>query len=111
MYTQKINTARGSILLLMDDDYRIVKPVKAYFKFLYNKGKSPNTIITYCYHLKLYFEYLQEIGITYDQIFSDDLPDSKGPLDYFADFIMYLQYPNYFHKIIFNKNQQEQIKL
>lgn len=40
-------------ILLNDNGIPVVK----YLKYLDNKEKSPNTQKTYCYALKLYFEY------------------------------------------------------
>ncbi|WP_413783533.1 site-specific integrase [Peribacillus muralis] len=42
-------------------------------KYLDNLAKAPNTLRSYCYHLKLYFEYLDSSGLSYDSITMDDL--------------------------------------
>ena len=89
MYAQQINSRRGKIKILLDDNYKPVKPVNNFLKSMLNRGKSPNTITTYCYHLKLFFEFLQNIGITYDDVYADESSE-KGPMDYFSDFIIYL---------------------
>ena len=40
-------------------------PIAKYLKSIDNSEKSFNIQKTYCYSLKLYFEYLQEIDIDY----------------------------------------------
>lgn len=94
-HMQTVITRRGKIKILLDENYKVVLPVKKFLKYLDNKLMSPNTITTYCYHLKLYFEYLEEINIAYDEIFDDK---DNGALDYLSNFITYLQYPDYFKK-------------
>ena len=51
--------------LLVDDNGLPVIPVARYLKYIDNTGKSFNTQKTYCYSLKLYFEYLKQIKEVY----------------------------------------------
>jgi len=37
-------------------------------KYLYNSGKTPNTLKGYCQALKAYFTYLGQLGIDYNQV-------------------------------------------
>ncbi|WP_430675537.1 site-specific integrase [Lysinibacillus pakistanensis] len=39
-----------------------------YLKYLFNIGRAENTIKSYEYHLKLYFEFLEVEKIDYQQI-------------------------------------------
>lgn len=54
-------------MLLNDNGIPVISVVK-YLKYLDNKEKSPNTQKTYCYALKLYFEYLNEISVDYRNV-------------------------------------------
>lgn len=54
--------------LLVDDNGLPVIPVARYLKYIDNSQKSFNTQKTYCYSLKLYFEYLKEINMDYKNI-------------------------------------------
>lgn len=108
MYAQQINSRRGKIKILLDDNYKPVKPVNNFLKSMLNRGKSPNTITAYCYHLKIFFEFLQAIGITYDDVFADESSE-KGPMDYFSDFIIYLQFPQFFGGKIINFNRDQEV--
>ncbi|MGG1442467.1 transposase [Brevibacillus laterosporus] len=38
-------------------------PVILVAKYLDNIGKAENTLKSYCYHLKLYFQFLKECGV------------------------------------------------
>lgn len=51
--------------LLIDNAGMPVLPVAKYLKYLDNGEKSSNTQKTYCYALKHYFEYLNEVDIDY----------------------------------------------
>lgn len=99
MMTIKIRTSKGdNVLTLADDNRHKIKEVEAFLQFLYKTGKSPATIEAYCYSLKHYYEFLEEKGITYNDVFVEN--ENYGPLDHFSDFIKYLQYPEYFKGII-----------
>lgn len=54
--------------LLIDDNGLPIIPVAKYLKYIDNNNKSYNTQKTYCYALKLYFEYLQELDIDYKKV-------------------------------------------
>lgn len=54
--------------LLVDDNGLPIIPVAKYLKYIDNSEKSFNTQKTYCYALKLYFEYLQEIDVDYRNV-------------------------------------------
>lgn len=45
--------------VLIDLQGQLVQPAMQYMKYLDNTGKSINTLRSYCYHLKLYFEFLE----------------------------------------------------
>lgn len=92
MKVQDINTIRGVRYILLDNEYKPIDSVKRYLKFLDNTGKSPYTLKNYAYHLKAYFEYLNIIDISYDELNTEE---GKGALELFSDFIAWLQYPNY----------------
>lgn len=82
--------------LLLDDDYKIISPVKSYLDhLLLHSTKSPNTRKAYCQALKFYFTYLQEIGTTYD--FICESIDKSG-FEILADFICWLRNPEYINK-------------
>lgn len=59
--------------ILVDKSGQPVIPVARFLKYLDNLAKAPNTLRSYCYHLKLYFEYLDSSGLSYDSITMDDL--------------------------------------
>lgn len=64
--------------MLLDDKRLPVIPVVKYLKYLDNGEKSYNTQKTYCYSLKLYFEYLKEIDVDYRKINMNILSDFVG---------------------------------
>lgn len=92
MKVQEIDTSRGVRYILLDNEYKPIDAVKRYLKFLDNTDKSPNTLKNYAHHLKIYFEYLNIIDISYDEL---NTQRGKGSLELFSDFIAWLQYPNY----------------
>lgn len=94
-----ITTKNGTKLItLADDNRQKVTEVEMFLKFLYKTGHSPNTIITYCYSLKAFYEFLELKDMNYDDVVQQS--DNYGPIDFFQEFIMYLQYPDYYKGII-----------
>lgn len=57
---------------------QIVKPPTLFIKYLYNVGKSPNTLKTYATALKYYYEYLEQINKDFDKVTLDDLSNFVG---------------------------------
>jgi integrase/recombinase XerD len=72
------NGGQQTRYILVDGGGQPVIPVIKYLKYLDNLAKAPNTLRSYCYHLKLYFEFLSENGISYDSIGIDDLSKFIG---------------------------------
>ncbi len=58
---------------VVDDDGNEIKIVLKFIKFKDNIGYSRNSLKMYCYHLKLYFEYLKEKNKKFQNITVDDL--------------------------------------
>lgn len=44
--------------IVLNENGEPIEPIMKYIKYKDNLGKAPNTLKTYCYHLKLYWEYL-----------------------------------------------------
>ncbi|WP_425305446.1 site-specific integrase [Brevibacillus laterosporus] len=53
-------------------------PVIKYLKYLDNLGKAENTLKSYCYHLMLYFKFLNEERKVYEDVSLDLLSDFIG---------------------------------
>ncbi|MCU5765295.1 tyrosine-type recombinase/integrase, partial [Bacillus cereus] len=71
------------LYILLNKEYQLVEPVMRFVKYLDNTGKSPNTIKTYCYHLKLYYEFMDQREINLNEISFEEL----------ANFVGWLRYP------------------
>lgn len=74
----------GGVVVLLDDNMRIVKPVQGYLKKQAQVGKSFNTLIANGRDLKLYWDFLNYKGYDYTQI----TPVNIG------EFIEFLRSPN-----------------
>lgn len=64
--------------ILLDPKDTPVIPVIKYLKYLSNIGRTENTLKSYAYHLKLYFEFLEEKKIDYQEINLQTLADFIG---------------------------------
>lgn len=73
----RLDSNRRRYLLVEDNGIPVI-PVAKYMKYIDNSDKSYNTQKTYCYSLKLYFEYLNEIGVDYRNVNIDILSDFVG---------------------------------
>jgi integrase/recombinase XerD len=79
----EISVGEKTRYVLMDDKNKPVIPVIKFLKYLDNTGKKENTLKSYCYHLKLYFEFLQQVEIEYRSVDINSL----------ANFIAWLRNP------------------
>ncbi len=68
----------GNRYILVDGGGEPVIPVIKYLKYMDNIGRSVNTLRSYCYHLKLYFEYLVEKELSYESISIEDVAKFIG---------------------------------
>lgn len=103
MKVQEIKTNRGIRYLLLDDDFKVIDEVYRYLKYLDVSGKSPNTIRNYAYHLKAYYDYCATIGISPLSIFENN---ARKPIDFFCEFMLWLQYPDYVNGIIYYEKER-----
>ncbi len=60
-------------LYLVDDTCTFLEPVNRYLEALDIQGKSPNTLESYCRHLKHYFTFLEEARLDWRAVAPDDL--------------------------------------
>lgn len=70
--------------MLVDDTGEPIKPVLKFLKYKDNSDKARNTLRAYCYHLKAFFEFLQQKGMDYLNIDIDEM----------AEFMRWLQNPH-----------------
>jgi integrase/recombinase XerD len=71
------------IWLVLDDNYQPIEPITAYLRYLDSLEKSPNTVRTYAYNLKLYWEFLHHQQLHWQEV----------NLEQLADFIHWLRNP------------------
>ncbi|PUA38392.1 transposase [Paenibacillus elgii] len=69
--------------MLMNPNDEPIQPVLQYLKFKDNSGAARNTLRSFCFHLKLFFEYLDQVQKDYREIGLDEL----------AEFMRWLQNP------------------
>ena len=84
MQVEKLFTSTNKIrYMLVDKAGEPVEPVLRYIKFKDNSDSARNTLRAYCYHLRLFFEFLEQKGIDYRNCGIDDM----------AEFMRWLQNP------------------
>lgn len=84
MKVEQIITTDNKIRYVLMDQYREMgMPVMKFLKYKDNTGTARNTLRSYWYELKLYFEFLEQKGISYTDVGIDEL----------AEFIRWLQNP------------------
>ena len=54
--------------MVLDDDYIPVEPIQKYLHYLDSCERSPNTIQTYAYNLKLFWEFLQDNSLDWREV-------------------------------------------
>ncbi len=70
--------------MLLDYNNEPIQPVLHYLKFKDNSGAARNTLRSFSFHLKLFFEFLDQINKDYRKIGIDEM----------ADFMRWLQNPH-----------------
>lgn len=91
MEVVKVKTEDGKErYFVADDDGLPIEPILKFIRFKDNTNFARNTLRMYCQHLKLYFEYLQQIELDFQDITIDDL----------ALFVNWLQNPYKSLKVI-----------
>ena len=69
--------------ILVNNNGDIIEPVLRFLKYRDNIGAARNTLLAYSYHLKTFFEFLEEVGIDYSAVRVDNM----------ASFVSWLQNP------------------
>jgi len=84
MQVATVITSEGKTrYMLLDSNMEPIQPVNQYIKFKDNSGSARNTLRSYCHHLKLYFEFLEQKRLNYRDVNIDDM----------AEFLRWLQNP------------------
>lgn len=89
MKVQRVRLENKSypLYILLDNEFNLVENVLNYIKYLDNTGKAPNTIKTYCYHLKLFYEFLDRSKLKLRDINYEQLANFVGWLRKPSDFV------------------------
>lgn len=90
MKVQTIKTEKGERYIVLDDNYVPIEHINSFLKFNDVISKSPNTLRSYAYHLKTFYEFMQDREYSVLELSSNK---EKGPVDILSEFIMYLQHP------------------
>lgn len=80
----KLPSSGRTTWILIGDDYLPINPVNDYLRYFDSLEKSPNTIESYAYHLKLFWEFLSQKHLDWKEV---------GELQ-LADFILWLRSPD-----------------
>lgn len=54
--------------MVLDDNYLPIQPIQGYLGYLDNIERSPNTIRAYAGHLKLYWEFLDDLHLNWVKV-------------------------------------------
>lgn len=74
------------IVVLLDNDMRIVKPVYDYLKYQDQRDRAINTLIAYGNDLKAFWEFLSDYGYAYDEVSPKMIGEYK---EYLIDAVIY----------------------
>lgn len=85
MKVEMILTNNGKTrYVLLNNEGVFVEPVNKFLKFKDNSGSARETLRAYCYHLKFYFEFLEQKNLDYPDVGIDEM----------AEFLRWLQNPH-----------------
>lgn len=94
MYIREIETQKTKSILpvLMNDNNEIVIEVFSYMKYLIINNYSKNSVKSYCFRLKLYYEWLSYAGLTYLTAVEKKSKANKGVVENLSNFKLWLKY-------------------
>lgn len=92
----KLPSTGKTVWLVLDKDYKSIKPIQQYISYLANINRASGTLRTYARNLMLYWQYLDKYLLDWKEITLEEL----------ADFIHWLRLPNYDPNIISIEQQQ-----
>lgn len=96
MEVVRLKTTDGKERYYVADELGLpIEPILKFIKFKDNTNYARNTLRMYCQHLKLYFKYLQQRNLDFQDISIDDL----------ALFVNWLQAPHEDSKILSNTHK------
>jgi len=74
MRVETFKTGKGTTRYILVDSSGVpIEPVRRFLRFKDSLGRARNTLKSYCFHLRFYFEYLESIGMTFDNVGIDEL--------------------------------------
>lgn len=77
-----LQMGQGVMPVLLDADMRIIGPVYDFLRFQKLKGRAPNTLTANGRDLKMYWEFLQAAGLSYEKVSPSELAEFIGYLKY-----------------------------
>ena len=79
MKVQEINTPKGERYIVLDNNFKVIKEVKEYLKFLDNLDKAQNTLKNYAQKQKIKeLEKYQKENENYKQKYDQLLKENKS---------------------------------
>jgi site-specific recombinase XerD len=63
------------VWMVLDDDYLPIQPIHKYLRYLESLERSPNTIKAYARNLKLYWEFLRDSRLNWEEVTLENLSD------------------------------------
>lgn len=78
MKVETVTTSNGKTrYMLVGSDCEPVLPAMRFIKFKDNSGAARNSLRSYCQHLKLFFEFLDQESLDYRQVNIDDIENLR----------------------------------
>ena len=72
MFTMKVQKGKSPegqrVWMVLDDHYLPIEPIQRYLRYLDSLERAPNTIQGYARNLKLYWEFLRDKHLNWQQI-------------------------------------------
>jgi len=91
MTVETFRTDKETTRYMLVDSFGVpIEPVLRFLRFKDNCGRARNTLKAYCFHLKLFFEYLNNLNMTFYEIGIDEL----------AGFVRWLQNNGVYENVI-----------
>ena len=83
------NQNKHTIYFLVDDNGKVIPEIYNYMLFLVRTKKKNNTVKNVCHSLKLYYEWLNKVGLNYKTAVARKSDVNKGVLLNLSEFRMW----------------------
>lgn len=96
MTIKELTTKSGKLLpVILDNNGKLINEVYKYMRYLIINGNEKNTVLSYCQRLKLFYEWLALVNMTYLEVVEKASDSNAGIVENLIQFKLWLKFGDY----------------